>query len=128
MSLTNYFTLKGQKGLFKSFVFDIFHETMRKKEILQFVYSAEIISDENNFRFSTIRFLEENLLWKEIFFASFNSSSVTSSKQEKEEVIQDKKNSVISYDGIPMQVSPLPDTKPLIVFINPKSGGRQGSR
>ena len=48
--------------------------------------------------------------------------------QEKEEVIRDKKNSVISYDGIPMQITPLPDTKPLIVFINPKSGGRQGAR
>ena len=49
-------------------------------------------------------------------------------EQEKEEVIRDKKNSVISYDGIPMQISPLLDTKPLIVFINPKSGGRQGAR
>ncbi|XP_057293512.1 diacylglycerol kinase beta-like isoform X1 [Hydractinia symbiolongicarpus] len=39
-----------------------------------------------------------------------------------------KKNSVISYDGIPMLISPLPNTQPLVVFVNPKSGGRQGAR
>ncbi|XP_066919776.1 diacylglycerol kinase beta-like isoform X2 [Clytia hemisphaerica] len=50
------------------------------------------------------------------------------SKEKAEKVVKDKKNSVISYDGIPMQITPLPDTKPLIAFINPKSGGRQGAR
>lgn len=35
---------------------------------------------------------------------------------------------MISYDGIPMLISPLPRTIPLIIFVNPKSGGRQGAR
>ena len=53
-------------------------------------------------------------------------------RKPKEEVVTttrgNKKNSVISYEGIPMLISPLPNSRPLVCFINPKSGGRQGSR
>ncbi|XP_065666268.1 diacylglycerol kinase beta isoform X4 [Hydra vulgaris] len=42
--------------------------------------------------------------------------------------VREKKNSVISYDGIPMMISPLPNSQPLVVFVNPKSGGRQGAK
>lgn len=37
-------------------------------------------------------------------------------------------NSYINFEGMPMQISPLRGTHPLAVFINPKSGGRQGAR
>ncbi|XP_027043069.1 diacylglycerol kinase beta-like isoform X1 [Pocillopora damicornis] len=37
-------------------------------------------------------------------------------------------NSYVNFEGIPMQISPLRGTHPLAVFINPKSGGRQGAR
>ncbi|KAM7434252.1 hypothetical protein ABFA07_015603 [Porites harrisoni] len=37
-------------------------------------------------------------------------------------------NSYVNFEGMPMQISPLRGTHPLAVFINPKSGGRQGAR
>ncbi|XP_015749284.1 PREDICTED: diacylglycerol kinase gamma-like, partial [Acropora digitifera] len=37
-------------------------------------------------------------------------------------------NSYVNFEGMPMQISPLLGTHPLAVFINPKSGGRQGAR
>ncbi|XP_068670745.1 diacylglycerol kinase beta-like isoform X2 [Montipora foliosa] len=37
-------------------------------------------------------------------------------------------NSYVNFEGMPMQISPLYGTHPLAVFINPKSGGRQGAR
>lgn len=37
-------------------------------------------------------------------------------------------NSYVNFEGMPMQISPLHGTHPLAVFINPKSGGRQGAR
>jgi len=49
-------------------------------------------------------------------------------KKSDEVPTKEKKNSVISYDGIPMLISPLPNSRPLVVFVNPKSGGRQGAR
>ncbi|XP_046847227.1 diacylglycerol kinase 1-like isoform X2 [Xenia sp. Carnegie-2017] len=46
----------------------------------------------------------------------------------EDHAVQSRSNTVLNLDGMPIQITPLPNTNPLVVFINPKSGGRQGTR